>query len=130
DWGDGTSLQRYEAPQTTDCGSDVVEKTFAHTYVRTGTYTIRTKVGPAPLAELPTNEDTIVVRAPAPTPTPVPEPEPEPENTCPYPAGEVCGEVVSQCPFGYTCAQDLRTYADRCKMEDAGAVFYSTGACQ
>lgn len=117
DWGDNSPIQRYESTSS-GCGETAFEKIFTHTYTKSGTYTVRTKVGKGPLAGLSISEEVVIIGAE------------QTVNTCPYPDEQVCGEVLNTCPAGYTCGEDIRTFSDRCIMEDAGAVFRYSGACQ
>jgi len=120
DWGDSSSFQSYDAP-TTECDGEQFQKTFTHTYIAAGNYSIKTKLGSvASLHNLPESAQTILVgysgagtiRA-----------------NCPYPDTPVCGEVTYSCPVGYTCSQVYDTYENRCKLETAGADFVHDGPC-
>jgi len=120
DWGDASSVQEYSAT-TSDCSGGQFQKTFTHTYIAAGNYTIKTKMGSqSRLEDLPIQTQSILAGyAGSGTIRP----------NCPYPDTPVCGEVTYSCPIGYTCSQVYETYNNRCEMETAGATYTHNGQC-
>lgn len=120
DWGDFSTVQEYEA-SAANCDGQPFQKTFTHTYIAPGTYTVKAKLGDQDtLANLPLNTQTVVVGdASSGTVRP----------NCPYPNTPVCGQLTGTCPAGYTCGDSYKTYVNQCAMEDEGALFVHTGAC-
>ncbi|MBL4644449.1 MAG: peptidoglycan-binding protein, partial [Candidatus Pacebacteria bacterium] len=61
DWGDSSSIQVFDAPAV-DCNGQQFQKTFTHTYIAAGNYSIKTKLGSqTKLRDLPENSQTILV---------------------------------------------------------------------
>lgn len=61
DWGDISTPLSYEAPAYANCNSASFTKTFTHTYVSPGTFTLSAKAGQSPLAQLtPVNQNITV----------------------------------------------------------------------
>ncbi len=62
DWGDGTSVQQFEADNTGDCNS-VTDKEFVHSYFIPGTYTLKVKAGSGALSALTPEYHNIIVNS-------------------------------------------------------------------
>lgn len=116
DWGDSSSLQEYQTTES-ECSGAQFKKTFTHTYIAAGNYSVKTKLGSQDtLRNLPTSEQTVVVGAIV---TDV-------QCTSNTP---VCGEVTSSCPSGYTCSPIYKTYSNRCDLDNQGARYINEGKC-
>ena len=119
DWGDGSTVQEYDS-EGAQCDEEPFQRTFTHTYITPGAYTVFTKLGKDALQNLPISTQTVVVGS---------DGSGAVRANCPFPDTPVCAEIVGQCPAGFVCGQQFQTFANQCAMEDAGAQFVHQGQC-